>query len=55
MIKYNLNPETDLYRHYDMTGKDCPLYYVDDERWKFFVDSVKDDMEYLKRENNEKN
>jgi hypothetical protein len=26
--KYGLNPETDIYRHYDVCGKQCPLYYV---------------------------
>ena len=25
---YKLNPETDIYRHYDVCGKSCPLYYV---------------------------
>lgn len=27
--KYNLNPLTDIVRHYDITGKECPKYYVD--------------------------
>ena len=26
--KYNLNPEKDIFRHYDVCGKSCPLYYV---------------------------
>lgn len=26
--KYNLNPLNDLIRHFDVTGKDCPRYYV---------------------------
>ena len=26
--RYNLSPLTDLKRHYDITGKDCPKYYV---------------------------
>ena len=26
--RYNLNPETDIIRHYDITKKDCPHYYV---------------------------
>lgn len=29
--RYGLNPETDVIRHYDVTGKKCPLYYVDHE------------------------
>jgi N-acetylmuramoyl-L-alanine amidase len=27
--KYNLNPLTDIIRHYDVTGRDCPKYFVD--------------------------
>lgn len=26
--RYKLDPETDVIRHYDVTGKMCPLYYV---------------------------
>ncbi|MEG1141282.1 MAG: N-acetylmuramoyl-L-alanine amidase [Clostridia bacterium] len=26
--RYNLNPMTDIIRHYDVSGKRCPLYYV---------------------------
>ena len=26
--RYNLNPQTDIIRHYDVTGKACPLWYV---------------------------
>lgn len=26
--RYKLDPKTDLIRHYDVTGKMCPLYYV---------------------------
>jgi N-acetylmuramoyl-L-alanine amidase CwlA len=26
--RYNLNPETDIIRHYDVNGKICPRYYV---------------------------
>ena len=33
--RYNLSPETALLRHYDITGKDCPKYYVRHiEAWK---------------------
>ena len=48
MIKYNLNPDTDLYRHYDLTGKLCPLYYVDDKKWIDFKNKVKKEMQILK-------
>lgn len=27
--EFRLNPETDVIRHYDVTGKLCPLYYVE--------------------------
>jgi N-acetylmuramoyl-L-alanine amidase len=50
---YNLNAESDLYRHYDMTGKDCPLYFVDNEKWKKFVDMVKEDQKFLRGLENE--
>lgn len=26
--RYNLNPLTDIKRHYDITGKNCPKYYI---------------------------
>lgn len=32
----NLNPDKDLARHYDITGKDCPRYFVYDESAKEF-------------------
>lgn len=35
-----LEPE-DVIRHYDITGKDCPRYFVHNERaWQAFVDAV---------------
>ncbi|MDF2865217.1 MAG: N-acetylmuramyl-L-alanine amidase, negative regulator of AmpC, AmpD [Clostridia bacterium] len=27
--KYNLDPTQDIIRHYDVTGKNCPKYYVE--------------------------
>ena len=47
MLKYKLNPDKDLYRHYDLTTKDCPYYYLDDNRWMIFVEKVKAEMEKL--------
>lgn len=39
--KYGLNPLTDLIRHYDVTGKDCPRYYVaHPDVWAAFKHSV---------------
>ena len=33
--RYNLNPLRDVIRHYDVTGKDCPRYYVENiEAWE---------------------
>lgn len=40
--KYNLKPK-DVIRHYDVTGKMCPLYYVEHEdKWEQFIEDVKD-------------
>ena len=34
-VQFNLNPEADLIRHYDVTGKICPKYYVENpEAWE---------------------
>lgn len=39
--KYGLNPAAGLIRHYDVTGKRCPLYYVDHpECWTAFKGAV---------------
>lgn len=32
MLKYNISAEN-VIRHYDVTGKKCPLYYIDNNRW----------------------
>jgi N-acetylmuramoyl-L-alanine amidase len=46
LAKYNLNPYKDLYRHYDITGKDCPkLFVTNTEKWLQFVKDVADIME----------
>ncbi len=40
---YHLDPETDVIRHYDVTGKECPLYYVENpQEWEMFLGFVKD-------------
>ena len=42
---YGLNPETDVIRHYDVTGKLCPIYYVNNpDEWYAFKLSVKNEM-----------
>lgn len=41
--RYGLNPLTDIVRHYDVTGKKCPLYYVNNQNeW----DKLKEDVLY---------
>ena len=43
--KFNLTEE-DIIRHYDITGKICPKYYVDDEKaWEQFKQDVKKVLE----------
>ena len=40
--KYRLNPTEDIIRHYDVTGKDCPRYYVQNvKEWN----KLKEDVE----------
>ncbi|MCI2058163.1 MAG: N-acetylmuramoyl-L-alanine amidase [Oscillibacter sp.] len=35
--EFRLDPETDVIRHYDVTGKNCPKYYVENpEEWAQF-------------------
>ena len=44
-ILYNLDPDTDVIRHYDVTGKECPKYFVDYEnQWNLFKAQVKRQM-----------
>jgi len=39
--EFRLDPEEDVIRHYDVTGKRCPLYYVEHpEAW----DALRDDI-----------
>lgn len=33
MKKYNV-PKSNVIRHFDVTGKHCPAYWVDDAKWK---------------------
>ena len=36
-VQFKLDPETDVTRHYDVTGKECPRYYVEHpEAWDAF-------------------
>ena len=43
---YDLDPETGIIRHYDVTGKQCPLYYVNHEdEWYGFKLAVKAEID----------
>ena len=40
-LKFDLN-ENDVIRHYDVTGKNCPKYFVENEdAWKTFRKDIK--------------
>lgn len=42
---YNLDPLVDLYRHYDITGKLCHKWFVDNPKeWEKFKQKVKEHM-----------
>ena len=46
-IQHGLNPETALWRHYDVTGKNCPKYFVEKpQEWEQFKREV---MQRIKR------
>ena len=39
--EFRLDPEKDVIRHYDVTGKLCPLYYVEHpEAWEALLEDV---------------
>lgn len=40
---FHLDPESDVIRHYDVTGKYCPRYYVENEdAWAALRSDVSD-------------
>lgn len=46
---FKLDPETDVIRHYDVTGKECPKYYVENpEAWEQLQADVAAEMERQK-------
>ena len=46
LVKYGLSADDGIIRHYDVTGKLCPKYFVEHEdEWKKFKDSVKEYVE----------
>ena len=43
---FHLDPGEDVIRHYDVSGKLCPLYYVENpEAWEAFLQDVAAEME----------
>ena len=49
--EFRLDPERDVVRHYDVTGKLCPLYYVEKpEAWDAFLSDVSADLAVLRQE-----
>jgi len=47
--EFRLDPETEVIRHYDVTGKVCPRYYVENpEAWDAFRADVAAEMEAQK-------
>ena len=42
----------DIYRHYDITGKSCPLFYLKQKDWDNFLSKVKDAWNDTKRGEN---
>ncbi len=48
LYKHGLNPETDLLRHYDITGKDCPKMMLEEKPWIEFKARVQDQYNELK-------
>lgn len=48
-LKFDLTQE-DVIRHYDVTGKNCPKYFVEDEEaWRQFLADVKSVLEKEKK------
>jgi N-acetylmuramoyl-L-alanine amidase len=39
--RYGLDPGSQIFRHYDITGKDCPRWFVaHPDEWRAFIESV---------------
>ena len=48
-LKFDLDQE-DVIRHYDVTGKNCPKYFVEDEEaWKAFKEKIGVRLEEYRR------
>ena len=50
-LKFDLDEE-DVIRHYDVTGKNCPKYFVENEdAWNQFKTEVGEELKSYKRKN----
>ncbi len=49
-MQHNLTPKKHLYRHYDITGKNCPKYFVEHEdEWQAFLQEVEENIQTQKQ------
>lgn len=49
--EFRLDPAEDVIRHYDVTGKECPRYFVDHpEAWEAFREDVASELERQKEQ-----
>ena len=54
-VGFDLDPEEDIIRHYDVTGKMCPLYFVEHEdEWEMFLSDVADAVTQKNTETSQK-
>ena len=50
--EFGLDPQRDVIRHYDVTGKECPLYYVrNPDAWQIFKEQVQSAVEEERQSN----
>lgn len=47
LVRYGLNIDTGLLRHFDVTGKLCPAMYIDPRAWAEFKAEVSKEMQFL--------
>ena len=49
-LQNNLEPTKALFRHYDITGKNCPKYFVENENeWQKFVQEVEEKFNFAQK------
>ena len=50
--EFGLDPQRDVIRHYEVTGKECPLYYVrNPDAWQIFKEQVQSAVEEERQSN----